>query len=78
MLQRLGKDVTHILYERRHSQRPKDKAADEAELLELYKKLDKVGAQVLVRAHVALATGFSPACPFSMTLLPCAVLPPRL
>ena len=39
---RLGREVTHVICERRHSQRPKDKAADEAELLELFKKLDKV------------------------------------
>ena len=41
VVQRLGREVTHIIYERRHSQRPRDKTADEAELLELYKRLDK-------------------------------------
>ena len=35
--------------ERRRSQRPKDKAADEAELLELFKRLDKVRAELVGR-----------------------------
>lgn len=39
---RLGREVSHIIWERRHSRRPSDKAADEAELLELFRKLEKV------------------------------------
>ena len=39
---RLGKEVSHIVWERRHSRRPSDKAADEAELMELFRKLEKV------------------------------------
>lgn len=39
---RLGKDVSHIIWERRHSRRPSEKAADEADLLELFRKLEKV------------------------------------
>lgn len=41
---RLGKEVSHIIWERRHSRRPSEKAADEADLLELFRKLEKVGA----------------------------------
>lgn len=44
---RLGKEVSHIVWERRHSRRPSDKAADEAELLELFHKLEKVRLLVL-------------------------------
>lgn len=40
---RLGKDVSHIVWERTRSRRPSDKAADEAQLLELFNKLEKVG-----------------------------------
>jgi hypothetical protein len=43
VVSRLGREVSHIIWERRHSRRPSDKAADEAELLELFRKLDKVG-----------------------------------
>eukprot|EP00887_Chlorella_sp_A99_P005336 scaffold1.g5336.t1 len=45
---RLGREVTHVIYERRHSQRPRDKAADDVELLELYKRLDKLEHPPLV------------------------------
>lgn len=41
---RLGKEVSHIVWERRRSRRPSDKAADEAELMELFRKLEKVRA----------------------------------
>lgn len=40
---RLGRDVSHIVWERTRSRRPSDKAADEAQLLELFHKLEKVG-----------------------------------
>ena len=40
---RLGKEVTHVVWERRSGRRPSDKAADEAELLDLYRRLEKVG-----------------------------------
>lgn len=39
---RLGKDVTHVVFERRRSQRPADKQAEQAAILDLYHRLDKV------------------------------------
>lgn len=42
VVQRLTKETTHVIFERTHSKKPSDKQADEAELLELYKKVDKV------------------------------------
>ncbi|KAL4430735.1 hypothetical protein ABPG75_005991 [Micractinium tetrahymenae] len=39
---RLGKDVSHIVWERTRSRRPSDKAADEAQLLDLFHKLEKL------------------------------------
>ena len=49
---RLSKDTSHIIWERRHSRRPSEKAADEADLLELFRKLEKVGAGLVGRDAV--------------------------
>lgn len=56
---RLGKDVSHIVWERTRSRRPSDKAADEAQLLELFHKLEKVGRDGAAREEHAtlLASG---------------------
>lgn len=42
---RLGKEVSHVVWERSRSRRPSDKAADEQQLLELFHKLEKVGGE---------------------------------
>lgn len=75
---RLGKDVSHIVWERRHSRRPSDKAADEAELLELFHKLEKVGSAAPLADVQSLGTTSShqPATA-ACAELPCAALYPR-
>lgn len=52
---RLSKDVSHVVFERRRTRKPAEIAQDEAELLELFKKLDKVGAGRNSRQAVAAA-----------------------
>ena len=42
IIQRLGKDVTHVVFERKRSQRPSDKADEDAFIADLYRKLDAV------------------------------------
>lgn len=42
IMQRIGKDVTHVVLERKRSQRPSDKTEEEAIVAELYRKLDAV------------------------------------
>jgi hypothetical protein len=42
VLARLGKDVTHIIFERRRSQRASDKRNEDEAVIELYRKLDGV------------------------------------
>jgi len=39
---RLTKDVTHIIFERRRSQRARDKRNEDEAVVELYRKLDGV------------------------------------
>lgn len=41
---RLGQDVTHVIFERRRGQRASDKATEEADILNFYRKLDAVSS----------------------------------
>lgn len=45
---RLTKEVTHIIFERRRSQRPSDKEAEAADIHEMYRKVELVGTALLL------------------------------
>jgi hypothetical protein len=74
---RLGKEVSHVIWERRHSKRPSDKAADEAELLQLFLKLEKVRAcprESTIEAGIRLSCR-QPSALSSLSALPFICLP---
>lgn len=45
VVQRINKDVTHVIFERRRSQRACDKRQEDETVVELYRKLDGVSCR---------------------------------
>jgi hypothetical protein len=58
VLPRLTKDVTHVIFERRRSQRACDKRSEDEAVVELYRKLDGVRSdyQLILLCLVQLFT----------------------
>jgi hypothetical protein len=52
VLQRLSKEVTHVIFERRRSQRAGDKSEEEEKISQLYTRLDAVRLSSKIVAHV--------------------------